>query len=45
MTQEGVKAYRRLNPGSKLSTAVTENRPGPKEPLEENHIAQDLLVK
>jgi hypothetical protein len=30
MTQEGVNAYRRLNPGSKLSTAVTENRPGPK---------------
>ena len=30
MTQAGVNAYRRLNPGSKLSTAVTENRPGPK---------------
>jgi len=30
MTQEGVNAYRRLNPGSKLSTAVTEDRPGPK---------------
>ena len=30
MTQEGVQAYRRLNPGSKLSTAVTEDRPGPK---------------
>ena len=30
MTQAGVKAYRRMNPGSKLSTAVTEDRPGPK---------------
>jgi hypothetical protein len=31
MTQAGVNAYRRLNPGSKLSTAVTENRPGTKK--------------
>ena len=30
MTQAGVKAYRRMNPGSKLSTAVTEDSPGPK---------------
>ncbi len=30
MTEEGVRAYRRLNPGSKLSTAVTEDNPGPK---------------
>jgi hypothetical protein len=30
MTQAGVKAYRRMNPGSKLSTAVTEDKPGPK---------------
>lgn len=30
MTQEGVNAYRRLNPGSKLSTAVTEDNPSPK---------------
>jgi hypothetical protein len=30
MTQAGVKAYRRMNPGSKLSTAVTEDNPGPK---------------
>ena len=30
MTRAGVQAYRRANPGSKLSTAVTENRPGPK---------------
>jgi hypothetical protein len=29
MTQAGVKAYRRMNPGSKLSTAVTEDKPGP----------------
>ena len=27
MTQAGVKAYRRMNPGSKLSTAVTEDSP------------------
>lgn len=27
MTQAGVLAYRRLNPGSKLSTAVTESNP------------------
>jgi hypothetical protein len=31
MTQAGVKAYRRMNPGSKLSTAVTEkSNPGKK---------------
>jgi len=30
MTQAGVEAYRRMNPGSKLSTAVTEDKPGPK---------------
>lgn len=30
MTQAGVKAYKRMNPGSKLSTAVTEDKPGPK---------------
>ena len=30
MTQAGVKAYRRMNPGTKLSTAVTEDNPGPK---------------
>jgi hypothetical protein len=27
MTEKGVKAYRKANPGSKLSTAVTEDRP------------------
>ena len=30
MTQKGVMAYRRQNPGSKLKTAVTEKDPGPK---------------
>jgi hypothetical protein len=30
MTQAGVNAYRRMNPGSKLSTAVTESNPGKK---------------
>ena len=30
MTQAGVKDYRRMNPGSKLKTAVTEDKPGPK---------------
>ena len=27
MTEKGVKAYRRANPGSKLKTAVTEDKP------------------
>ena len=27
LTQEGVESYRRANPGSKLKTAVTENKP------------------
>ncbi len=27
MTKKGVAAYRRANPGSKLKTAVTENKP------------------
>jgi hypothetical protein len=27
MTEKGVKAYRKANPGSKLSTAVTEDNP------------------
>lgn len=30
MTEKGVKAYRRANPGSNLKTAVTEDNPGPK---------------
>ena len=29
MTEKGVKAYRRANPGSKLKTAVTEKSPSP----------------
>jgi hypothetical protein len=29
MTKQGVKAYRKANPGSKLQTAVTENKPSP----------------
>jgi len=29
MTSKGVAAYRRANPGSKLKTAVTEDKPGP----------------
>ena len=38
----GVKAYRRLNPGSKLKTAVTGKvKPGSKLPNVENHSAQD----
>jgi hypothetical protein len=27
MTEKGVKAYRKANPGSKLQTAVTEDKP------------------
>ena len=27
MTKQGVKAYRKANPGSKLQTAVTEDKP------------------
>jgi hypothetical protein len=30
MTQAGVMAYRKKNPGSKLKTAVTEDNPGNK---------------
>jgi hypothetical protein len=45
MTQAGVKAYRRMNPGSKLSTAVTEDKPGPNVRHEENLIVQDQQVK
>ena len=30
MTSAGVKRYRRDNPGSKLKTAVTEDKPGKK---------------
>ena len=31
MTKAGVKAYRRLNPGSKLKTAVTGKNPSKKD--------------
>ena len=42
MTAAGVAAYRRKNPGSKLSTAVTEDNPGRKDQLEENHTVQEV---
>lgn len=29
MTEKGVAAYRKANPGSKLKTAVTEDKPSP----------------
>ena len=29
MTEKGVKAFRKANPGSKLQTAVTEDNPSP----------------
>lgn len=29
MTEQGVKAFRKANPGSKLKTAVTEDNPSP----------------
>ena len=42
MTRAGVAAYRRLNPGSKLKTAVTGKvKPGSKLLNAENHTAQD----
>ena len=42
MTEAGVKAYRRLNPGSKLKTAVTGKvKPGSKAAKRRNHTAQD----
>ena len=31
MTEKGVKAYRKANPGSKLKTAVTEKNPSKKD--------------
>ena len=47
MTQAGVKAYRRLNPGSKLKTAVTGKvKPGSKAAKTYvNHSAQEALDK
>jgi hypothetical protein len=31
MTEKGVKAFRKANPGSKLKTAVTSSKPSPAE--------------
>jgi hypothetical protein len=31
MTKKGVEAYRKANPGSKLKTAVTSDKPSPAE--------------
>ena len=31
MTEKGVRAYRKANPGSKLKTAVTTDKPSPAE--------------
>ena len=45
MTAAGVAAYRRKNPGSKLSTAVTEDNPGKKRSARENRIVQDQQDK
>lgn len=36
MTEAGVKAYRRANPGSKLQTAVTEKNPSPERQKRRN---------
>jgi len=46
MTRKGVMAYRRANPGSKLSTAVTGKvKPGSKSASRRNLIVQDQRVK
>ena len=46
MTKAGVERYRRENPGSKLSTAVTEKNPSQvKELQEENLIVLVLPVR
>ena len=45
MTQAGVMAYRRKNPGSKLKTAVTEDSPGPKRAARENHFVLEAQDK
>ena len=43
MTKAGVAAYRRLNPGSKLKTAVTGKvKPGSKAAKRVNHSAQEV---
>ena len=41
MTQKGVEAYRRANPGSKLKTAVTEAKPtGERKKRQESYCAR-----
>jgi hypothetical protein len=45
MTKAGVDRYRRENPGSKLSTAVTEKNPTGKRAREENLIVLEVQVK
>ncbi len=46
MTKAGVRAYRRLNPGSKLKTAVTGKvKKVVKQRKEGSLFVQDLLVK
>ena len=43
MTRAGVKAYRRLNPGSKLKTAVTGKvKPGSKAAKRKSFCARSL---
>ena len=43
MTAKGVRAYRRLNPGSKLKTAVTGKvKKGSKAAKRRNHIVLDV---
>ena len=46
MTRAGVKAYRRMNPGSKLKTAVTGKvKPGSKAAKRVNHIVLEVQDK
>ena len=41
MTQKGVEAYRKANPGSKLKTAVTESKPtGERKKRQESYCAR-----
>ena len=43
MTKAGVARYRRLNPGSKLKTAVTGKvKPGSKAAKDVNHFVQEV---
>jgi hypothetical protein len=45
MTQAGVKAYRRLNPGSKLKQQSLKVNQDQKPQQEENHFVQDQQDK